>query len=58
MPSVGAITGAPVPGNVGVVDLDTAEVKAWKALACPAAEETPAEEPAADAAPAEEPSGE
>lgn len=41
------ITGGPMPGNVGIVDVDTGEVKVWKALACKA-------EAAADAAPAED----
>jgi|GEM_PF-2068026 len=45
------VTGSPVPGNVGIVDLDTAEVKVWKALACQSAapaDDAPAAEPAAD----------
>ena len=40
------ITGSPVPGNVGIVDVDTGDVKAWKAIACKA--EEPADEPAAE----------
>lgn len=51
------VTGSPVPGNVGVVDLDTAEVKVWKALACKAeAAAEPAVDDAADDA-AEETGG-
>jgi hypothetical protein len=46
------ITGSPMPGNVGVVDLDTADVKVWKALACKV--EAPAEEPTADEPAAED----
>ena len=48
------ITGAPVPGNVGVVDLDTAEVKVWKALACKAAAPAAAEPAPSDEPPATE----
>lgn len=48
------ITGGPMPGNVGIVDLDTGEVKVWKALVCkgePTADVAPGASPPEDAEP-------